>query len=90
METVFGLMVGVIVGWAFIWVLRQGYRPACPKCRGKVPVGATRCLHCHENFAQPAVSPFDSQRFSVWRVALLLALLILPSWFLIGLLTSLF
>jgi ribosomal protein L40E len=83
METVFGWMVGVLVGFAFIWVVKQWLRPACPKCRGRVPMGATRCLHCHEDFAEPLRPSWhkavENERFSITRVALiLLAIVVVP------------
>ncbi|MDE2105032.1 MAG: hypothetical protein KGL39_47780 [Patescibacteria group bacterium] len=45
-----GLLLGP-VGWLVAWV--DDRRAQCPECRGRVPDGARRCLHCGYEFARP-------------------------------------
>jgi hypothetical protein len=54
MEIVFWLMVGWLVGWAFIWVIKQQFGHKCPSCRGTVPGDATKCGHCGTEFGTQA------------------------------------
>lgn len=55
-------ILGFAFGFAFIGALFLLYRwlikPRCPECRGRIPVGATRCLHCAISLANPAAPAF--------------------------------
>ncbi len=57
METIINLMIGCLIGWAFVWVLGQCFGAKCPKCKSHVPAGATRCSHCREDLAAPVSRP---------------------------------
>lgn len=39
-----GLFLGPI-GWLLV-AIGPDMRPACPKCKGAIPEGATKCQHC--------------------------------------------
>lgn len=51
------VFVWVMVG--FVWlivlvnIIGESRKPLCPKCRGRVPIGATRCIHCGTDFHEP-------------------------------------
>ncbi len=42
------LWIGIafMVGFAVVMAIRYAVAAACPECRGKIPTGAARCLHC--------------------------------------------
>jgi hypothetical protein len=36
------------IGWIVV-ALMEDLRPKCPHCRGVIPAGARKCMHCGEN-----------------------------------------
>ena len=46
-----GLLFGPL-GWLLAFL--NDRREQCPQCRGRVPDGAVRCLHCGSAFEVPA------------------------------------
>ena len=51
----FGVFLGPI-GWLLV-LLGPDHRRVCPDCRGVVPEGASKCMHCASELPAPVMSP---------------------------------
>lgn len=53
-----GALLGILgpLGWLLI-VAFADHRARCPECRGVVPAGARRCMHCNTDLPETAAAP---------------------------------